>query len=438
MEPAGMSLAPRYADRLDHLAALLGAALEAADPGAIVRRSLRLDGQGLRLRGTRILLPHGARLFLVAFGKAASAMASAAVEILGERLTSGIVTVLAPAAPGFPPNIQVIRAAHPLPDEGSLRAGRAMLDLAGQARRGDIVLALVSGGGSAMAEALRPGVGLEDLRRLTAQLLLAGAPVHAINAVRAGLSDFKGGGLARAASPARVVGLLLSDVVGDDPASIASGPTVVSPRTALPARRTLERLGLWQVVPESIGAALTRPMPPAAVHPPPVNLIIARNADLLAAAAGEARRLGFQSHVLTGRLQGEASTVGARLGRRLRQLAPPACLLAGGETTVTLRRGGRGGRNQELALAAARSLDGADRSLLASFASDGVDGPTEAAGACVDGGTIERGRALGLEARQALEAHDTYPFLNSIGALLLTGPTGTNLNDLVIGLRYGA
>jgi len=204
------------------------------------------------------------------------------------------------------------------------------------------------------------------------------------------------------------------------------------------ARRTLERLGLGPAVPGSMRQALSQPTLPATVDPPPVNIIIARNADLLAAAAAEARRLGFPVQVVTERLQGEASTVGARLGRRLRESAPPACLLAVGETTVTLRRGGRGGRNQELALSAALILDGAGQTLLAAFASDGIDGPTHAAGAWVDGSTIERARACGLDARQALEAHDTYPFLDQIGALLLTGPTGTNLNDLVVGLTYGA
>ena len=431
-----MRPAPHSTDRLDHLAALLGAALAAADPSAIVRRALYVDGEELRIGGTRIRLRHGARVFLLALGKAAAGMASAAVEILGERLTSGIVTELAPGASVYPPSVHRIRTGHPLPDEGSLHAGTAMLALAAQARRGDVVLALVSGGGSAMAEALRPGVELDDLRRLTAQLLLAGAPINAINTVRAGLSEFKGGGLARAAAPARLVGLLLSDVVGDDPASVASGPTVLHPPAPGQARRTLERLGLWPAVPGSIREALSQSTSTAIVDPRPANVILARNADLVAAAASEARRLGFRVEVLTERLQGEASTVGARLGRRLREAEPPACLLAGGETTVTLRRGGRGGRNQELALGAALSLDGAERLLLAAFASDGIDGPTDAAGAWVDGSTVEWVRALGLEARQALEAHDAYPLLESIGALLLTGRTGTNLNDLIIGLRY--
>ena len=433
-----MSRAPRCADRLDHLAALLGAVLAAADPAAAVRRALHLDREGLRVGQRRITLADGGRVFVVALGKAAPAMASAAVEILGERLTSGIVTELAPSGRSFPPSLHLVRAGHPLPDEGSLRAGTAMLGLAEQARRGDVVLALVSGGGSAMAEALRPGIGLDDQRRLTAQLLHAGAPITAINHVRAELSELKGGGLARAASPARVVGLLLSDVVGDDPASVASGPTVMHARAPGLARRTLERLGLWPSVPASIREALTQPRLSATVHPPPANLILARNADLIAASAAEARRLGFPVRVLTERLQGEASIVGARLGRRLREAEPPACLLSGGETTVTLRRGGRGGRNQEVALSAALGLDGADRLLLASFASDGIDGPTDAAGAWVDGGTIERACSRSLDARQALEAHDTYPLLEAANALLLTGPTGTNLNDLVVGLTYSA
>lgn len=431
-----MSRGPRFADRLDHLAALLGAALTAANPATAVQRTLRLDSGSICIAEKRLGLAPGARVFLIALGKAAPTMASAAAAILGDRLAAGVVTELVPSGLNFPPHVLVIRAGHPLPDQGSLRAGSAMLDLAAQGRRGDIVLVLVSGGGSAMAEALRSGIRLEDLRLLTTQLLLAGAPIASINGIRGALSELKRGGLACAAAPAQVIGLLLSDVVGDDPASIASGPTVLQPDAPGQARRTLERLGLWTSAPPTIREALSQAPSPQKADPHPVNLVIARNATMLAAVDAEASRLGFPVRVLTERMQGEASTIGARLGRRLRQASPPACLLAGGETTVTLRRGGQGGRNQELALSAALSLTGADRSLLAAFASDGIDGPTDAAGSWVDGHTIERARSAGFDARQALEAHDVYPLFEQLDALLLTGPTGTNLNDLVIGLTY--
>ena len=287
-----------------------------------------------------------------------------------------------------------------------------------------------------MAECLRPGIGLDDVRQLTGQLLHAGAPITAINTIRRELSLFKGGWLARAASPAQVIGLLLSDVVGDDPASVASGPTVLQSVQPGVGRRTLERIGLWHSAPAAIREALCSAQSAPLPSPTPINTVLACNADLLTAVAAEARALGLPVRILTGRMQGEAATVGARLGRRLGTASRPACLLAGGETTVTLRQGGRGGRNQELALSAALGLEGKSGCVLAALASDGIDGPTDAAGAFVDGQTAQRARLAGLDLHAALREHDAYPVLDRLGALLLTGPTGTNLHDLVIGLAY--
>ena len=433
-----MSTGPAFSDHRQHLARLIGAALTAADPGAAVRRGLRLERGGLRVGTRRVSLPPHARLFLIALGKAAPGMAAAAVEILGERIDAGVVTTLVPGGASLPAHLRMIQTGHPLPDTGSLLVGRMALDLAGEARAGDRVLVLVSGGGSAMAECLRPGIGLDDVRQLTGELLHAGAPITAINTIRRELSLLKGGGLARAASPAQVVGLLLSDVVGDDPASVASGPTVLQAVQPSGGRRTLERIGLWHSAPAAIREALrsarSAPLPAST----PINTVLASNADLLTAVAGEARSLGLPVQILTGRMQGEAAAVGARLGRRLGTASRPACLLAGGETTVTLRQGGRGGRNQELALSAALGLEGKSGCVLAALASDGIDGPTDAAGAWVDTGTLDRALATGLDPHAALEAHDVYPLLDQLGALLFTGPTGTNLNDLVIGLAYAS
>lgn len=431
-----MRTSPAFSEHQQHVAQLIGAALTAADPGAAVRRGLHLEREFLRVGTRRVSLPPHSRLFLIAIGKAAPGMAAAAIEVVGERIEAGVVTTLLPGSTSQPANVRVIQTGHPLPDTNSLIAGRLALDLAGQARSGDRVLVLVSGGGSAMAECLRPGISLDDVRLLTGQLLLAGAPIAAINAVRRELSLLKGGGLARAATPAQVIGLILSDVVGDDQASVASGPTVLQAAQPGAGRRTLERIGLWHSAPAAIRDALCSAQPALPPAAPPVNYLLARNADMVTAAAGEARALGFPVHILTGRLQGEAAVIGSRLGRRLGAASRPVCLLAGGETTVSLRHGGRGGRNQELALSAALSLEGKVRCVLAAWASDGIDGPTDAAGAWVDGQMAQRARAAGLDPHAALREHDAYPLLERMGALLLTGATGTNLNDMVIGLAY--
>ncbi len=425
-----------YADRQEHLGRLIGAALEGADPESAVRRHLRAESGGVRIGRRLFKWTPGSMVFVIALGKAAPGMARAAAEILGDRIEAGIVTTLAPLVLTLPDCMQVVHAGHPLPDAGSLLAGQAALDLARRARAGDLVLALISGGGSAMAESLVPGLDLEDVRRLTGILLHAGVPITAINLVRSELSLLKAGGLAHAAAPAQVAGLLLSDVVGDDPRSIASGPTL--PPASLPpaGERTLRRLGCWELAPPAVRAALTNYVARPPDMPRPHNVVIARNRDMLHAVAAEARSIGFRVRTLTTAMQGEAHTVGLRLGRRLVSAAPPACLLAGGETTVTIRRGGRGGRNQELALGAALALDGHARCALVALASDGTDGPTDAAGACVDGETAGRARGLGLDLRRAASEHDAYPLLDRLGALLRTGPTGTNLNDLVIGLSY--
>ena len=233
-----------------------------------------------------------------------------------------------------------------------------------------------------------------------------------------------------------IVGLLLSDVIGDDPASIASGPTVTRAVPPGAGRRTLKRFGCWDAAPEAVRISLGKPIAHKPTSPYPFNVIVARNEDMLRAAADQARAIGFPTKILTTRMQGEAFAVGKRLGTRLASASRPVCLLAGGETTVTIRRGGRGGRNQELALGAALALDGVPHCALIAMASDGIDGPTDAAGGWVDGQTAARARDLGLDLRHAAEAHDSYPPLDQLGALLRTGPTGSNLADIVIGLAY--
>jgi glycerate 2-kinase len=428
--------APEFRHHRQHLSAIQRAALAAADPGACLKRSLRLAEDSLCVAGTPFPLESDGRIYVVAVGKASVAMCAAAAEILGHRLTAGVAAVPTSTQAGPPQRIEYIPAGHPLPDRGSLAAARAANRLLAATRPSDLVLALISGGGSAMFELPRPPVSLTDLRLLSRLLLRSGAPIQAFNTVRRALSQVKAGGLARMAAPAQVVGLVLSDVVGDRLASVASGPTVVGRASTDQARQVLADLSLWKRAPASVRAALGSKPPATRRTPRPYNVIIGSNRMMIEAAAVEARARGFHPSVVTDRMTGEASLVGRTIAGRLLKARPPACLLMGGETTVTIRKGGKGGRNQELALSAAIALDGRPWVALMALASDGVDGPTDAAGAIVTGRTFTKAKKAGWDPTQCLAAHDAYPLLARISALVHTGPTGTNLNDLVVGLVY--
>jgi len=378
---------------------------------------------------------------MVAFGKAAPAMTRAAVEILQNQIVAGVI-----AAPhhidDLPPSLQIYRAGHPLPNVGSLAAGRAAELLLENATVDDLLLALVSGGGSAMLELPLPGIELEDLRLLNTLLIQSGLPIHKINTIRRALSRIKSGGLTRLAAPARVVSLILSDVVVDRLSAIASGPTVLKRASRAEAHNILQESRLWTETPAAIRFALDRPDPPLEKARRPMNILIGNNARVVHAAGQQAHALGFSVKTITTKMQGEAREVGGRFGLQVKNLRErgsiekPACLLMGGETTVSVRGQGLGGRNQELALAAAIALADTQRVAVMSFATDGVDGPTDAAGAIISGGTVARARSLGLVPQEALQENDAYPLLKAVGALLHTGPTGTNLNDLVVGLIY--
>jgi hydroxypyruvate reductase len=435
---------PRFLDHPSHFEAIRRAALRAADPARAVRDHLWLTGTVLRVGPHAVPLTRSARIWLVGLGKAAPAMSAAAAEILGDRLEAGVATVprhgprgeLDPAAGTAPPRVQFIPAEHPAPGPGSLRAGQAAARLLSEPREGDLAVALVSGGGSALIELPVAGIRLRNLQALNRQLLASGADIAEINRVRPALSQIKAGGLARLAWPARVVALILSDVVGDRLSLVASGPTVLRGGNPAAARRVLQRYGLWAGAPASIRRVLSRGRPARPPARRPLNLLVGSNRHLVEAAAQAAAGLGFQVHILSHRMQGEAHAVGARFAARLRRAPPGSCLIMGGETTVTVTGSGRGGRNQELALAAALALQDAPGRAVMAWASDGVDGPTDAAGAVTHGELPGRARALGLNPVAALAGHDSYPLLEAVGALLRTGPTGTNLNDLVIGLSY--
>ncbi|MFO7633233.1 MAG: glycerate kinase, partial [Caldilinea sp.] len=383
---------------------------------------------------------------VVGAGKAGAPMARAAEAVLGDALAGGLVIVkTGHAAPTS--RVEIVEAGHPIPTQAGLDAGERMLALLEEMREDDLVVALLSGGGSALLEA-PAGITLAELQAMTDALLACGATINEINCLRKHMSRVKGGQLARAASPATLVTLVLSDVVGSPLDVIASGPTVPDSSTWADAWAVVERYGLQPRLPAAVldrleaGRRGELPDTPKAGDPlfgGAYTLVVGDNRVAALAACHCAEALGYHTLLLTTFVEGEAAEVAKMAAALVKEiqasghpLATPACLVVGGETTVTLGDNpGRGGRNQELALAAARLLDGISGATVASLATDGNDGPTDSAGGLVDGETVEHGLGAGLDAADALRRHDAYPYLRATGDLLLTGPTQTNVNDLI-------
>lgn len=417
------------------------AALEAADVAPLVRRALadvRPAGSG--------------RVRVVGAGKASGAMARAAEAALGDAVTDGLV-VVKDGYRAATRRIRLVEAGHPVPDARGEAAAREIRAIAEAAGADDLLLVLVSGGGSALTPAPVPPITLGDKQAMTRLLLAAGANINQLNAVRKHCSLLKGGQLARAAAPARVLALLLSDVIGDPLDVIASGPTAPDASTFADALAILRRFELLARAPAAIVDRLERgtrgeipetPKPDDPIFRRVTNTVIGNNALVVDAAAARARALGYAPHVLTRSLEGEAREVADRLVALARQIregrgpvAAPACVIAGGETTVIVRGTGTGGRCQEFGLAAALALEGLDGVVALAAGTDGTDGPTDAAGAVVDGGSAARARERGHDPRASLAANDSNPLLAAIGDLVVTGPTNTNLLDLYL-LLIGA
>lgn len=383
---------------------------------------------------------------LVAAGKAAAAMAAAAAGVLGDALETGVVVVPEQdRASGDSPRFRRLTASHPLPGPGSLAAAEAVLALACETKSDALLLVLLSGGASALLAAPSDGITLADQRDLTAALLASGADIRAINVVRRHCSRIKGGGLLRAAARAAAVWTLaLSDVIGDDPASIASGPTAADPTTFADAQAALDR---WvPTPPPTIVAALAegasghraetvKPGDPLLARS--TYVVVGSNALAVEAMAAAAETAGYEVARAGRPLTGDATEEGVDFARRLRD-APdrgrPVALVGGGEPTVQVVPGGQGGRAQQLALAAAAVLADS-RCLLLAAGTDGIDGPTDAAGGWVDGATIAEAARLGVDVAGALAATNAHPALARLGALVRTGATGTNVADVVVGLR---
>jgi hydroxypyruvate reductase len=412
------------------------AGLAAADVAPLVRRALTDVRPG----------PAG-RVRVVGAGKASGAMAAAAEATLGDVIADGLVVVKdGYRAPTH--RITLVEAGHPVPDARGEAAARRIRAIAEACGADDLLLVLVSGGGSALTPAPVPPITLADKQAMTRLLLAAGANINHLNAVRKHCSLLKGGQLARAAAPARVRALLLSDVIGDPLDVIASGPTAPDVSTFAEARAILERFDLLARAPASIVDRLERgmrgevpetPKPDDPIFRHVTNTVIGNNALVVDASAARARALGYTPHVLTRSLEGEARTAAEELVALARQVrdgrgpvAAPACLIAGGETTVTVRGKGAGGRCQEFGLAAAVALEGQDGVVALAAGTDGTDGPTDAAGAVVDGGSARRAREQGLDPRASLDANDSNRALAAAGDLVVTGPTNTNLLDLYL------
>lgn len=425
---------------------ILDAALAAVDPAGAVRRALEVDGDTLRVVGEEVMeLNAVERVWIVGAGKAAAGMARGALEVLGDRVAGGVVTVPHGSAPALP-RVEVWQAAHPVPDTGGLAAAVAALEVARGAGEDDLVLCLLSGGASALWPAPPAGVSLTELQAVTERLLRAGAPIGELNAVRRHLSRIAGGWLARAAHPARLVTLAVSDVVGSPPEDVGSGPTVPDPTTYRDALEVLRRRGvetppgvLARLQAGDAGEAPETPKPgDPALHRARYH-VVARGRDALSAAAREAEGLGYRATVVGDDVEGEAREVAREVAALARgahaggePARGPAAFLVGGETTVTVRGPGKGGRNQELALAAALEIEGEPGVVVAALGTDGRDGPTDAAGGMVDGRTVARGVARGLAPREALDRNDSHTFLRATGDLIVTGPTGTNVGDVVL------
>ncbi len=418
--------------------AVLQAAVSAVDPYAAVRRYLRRSGTQLVVDSATYDLSRYAHIVVLAIGKAALPMARAALDLLeGYSVVGLVVPKAAAGTPDSAGALPVHPSSHPVPDERSLAAGDRILDVLHDVGEHDLVLVLLSGGGSALITAPADGLTLDDMRSLTGALLASGATINEVNALRRRIDRVKGGGLARAAYPADVAVLVLSDVIGDDLGSIASGPFVADTAAQLDAHAVVERYNLRAQLPAHMLRLLDGP--PSAVAPrhfERVRHVIVGNLTAAAQGALEAAGArGLHTRLLTTTLQGEARSVGHELVRQLVESASsprPLCWVAGGETTVTLHGDGLGGRNQELALGAVETLAGHDGLLLVALATDGGDGPTDAAGAVVSAQTLDRGRALGLDPETFLRHNDAYHYFEPLGDLIKPGPTETNVNDLVL------
>jgi glycerate 2-kinase len=429
----------------DDLYAIFQAALQAVDPGEALHTHVRREGNQLNVADRTYDLRQYDALYVIGVGKAGAAMAIAIEALLGDCLRGGHVIVK--YSHGRPvKHVTLHEAAHPIPDEAGVRATRTLIDFVKGRGPRELLICLISGGGSALSPAPAEDITLPEKQEVTRLLLACGATIHEINALRKHISQIKGGQLARLASPATLITLVLSDVVGDSLDVIASGPTVPDTSTFADCLEILRKYHLLDKVPMAIrrhleagvsGAVPETPKPGDAVFARTQTVLIGRNLQALEAASRQAAALGYHPLILSSAIEGETREVAkvhAGIAKEVlasgHPIAPPACLLSGGETTVTLHGQGKGGRNQEFALVLALDIHNIPGIAVLSGGTDGTDGPTDAAGAVADWTTCARAEQYGLQPRVALENNDAYPFFERLGDLLITGPTQTNVMDV--------
>lgn len=426
----------------------LNAALEAVDPKVVIRSQVKIEGDMLKIGNLSLNLREFRNIFIVGGGKATGHMAEALEELLGDHIKNGIINVPYDYPPYQTRKIRLHQASHPIPDISGVKGASHMLDLVSQAKENDLIICLLSGGGSSLMPKPCSGVTLEDKRKVTDALLKSGATINEINTVRKHVSDIKGGWLAKKAYPATLVNLILSDVVGDPLDSIASGPTVPDSTTFKDAIEILKRYKLWSKVPSSVTKVLLdgekglipeTPKPGDKVFTKVHNIVVGNNLTASLSAYVSAQKAGLNALLLSSRLEGQARDVGTMSASIAKEIVAsenpvpkPAGIVAGGETTVTVVGKGEGGRNQEIVLSAALKIGNADGVVIASMSTDGVDGPTDAAGAIADGKTLLRSYELGLDPRKFLAENDSYSFFSKLGDLIFTGPTGTNVCDVLV------
>jgi glycerate 2-kinase len=429
----------RFEDHKQHLEAFVTAAMRASDSGHAVASHWP------------ILMNDAKNIYLVGAGKASLEMSLEIERLCGDRLKGGAIAVVpeilamhADRAHRF----QIYPAAHPLPDHSNLKATRAIANIARQVGEDSTLIAVISGGGSAHLVLPAGDLTFDDISKITDVLQKAGAPIKALNTVRKHVEQLKGGGLLRLAYPAQVWSYILSDVIGDSLNTIASGPTASDPTTYQDSLDVLVRYGVREAVPavtSHLEAGVRGEHPETLKPGDPIlnhvhNMLIGSNRLVLEAVRKHARVTGWNLAGMEFGKEGEARIEGLNLAMFIHSLLErpdrPLCWLQGGEFTVTVHGGGKGGRNTEMALAAASHLDGVDGVAIAAFATDGIDGPTDACGAVVSGATMARARALGMDPQEYLNKNDSYGFFDKLGDLIKTGPTGTNLNDVMVASVY--
>jgi hydroxypyruvate reductase len=422
--------------------------IEAVNGYKVVKDAMRLDGDVLTVvaqgKLKQLQLSQFKRIHLIGVGKASVAMARAAKEVLGERVHSSFIVTKYHHMQDAPSELRIVQSAHPIPDENSYKHAREMFRLCNEAKEEDLIINVVSGGASSLLCFPAGEITLEDKRFTTSLLLKSGATIEEINAVRKHLSKIKGGQLARAAFPATMLTLILSDVIGDDLGTIASGITSPDPTTFFDAYRVIEKYRLEKLLPDSVLSRLHRGMEGKIAETPKAddecfkhihNIVVGSNRIALKTIEDHAKQLGYEAGILTDELKGEAREIAKNFANRAKRLVKSktkACLIAGGETSVTVVGHGKGGRNTEMALAAAIALDGIPNIAFLSASTDGTDGETDTAGAIADGSTLARAKNLGLIASEHLQNNDSYNFFKLVGDLVVTGATNTNVMDIQI------